>query len=152
MAMTSLNISLPEALKEYVEGQVASSDWRTPSEYVRELIRQDKERRLSNLEQDLITAAKSPKIELSVTEIRKKGLAAALRERTRRGEATANYSKRCSSCRYSKLRNSSYHCGGAVLSSTLSAALRVACADLLTTFLVPCLIFRPVFLTALPVA
>ena len=37
MPMTSLNISLPEALKEYVEGQVASGDWGTPSEYVREL-------------------------------------------------------------------------------------------------------------------
>jgi antitoxin ParD1/3/4 len=84
MAMTSLNISLPEALKEYVEGQVASGDWGTPSEYVRELIRQDKERRLSNLEQDLITAAKGPKIELSVIEVRKKSLVAALRERTRR--------------------------------------------------------------------
>ena len=55
--MTSLNISLPEPLKEYVEGQVASGDWGTPSEYVRELIRQDKERRLHSLEQDLIAAA-----------------------------------------------------------------------------------------------
>ena len=82
--MTSLNISLPEALKEYIEGQVASGDWGTPSEYVRELIRQDKERRLSNIEQDLIAAAKGPKIELSVTEIRKKGLVAVIRERTRR--------------------------------------------------------------------
>jgi antitoxin ParD1/3/4 len=85
MAMTSLNISLPEALKKYIEGQVASGDWGTPSEYVRELIRQDKERRLSSLEQDLIMAAKGPRIELSVTEIRKKGLVAALRERARRG-------------------------------------------------------------------
>jgi antitoxin ParD1/3/4 len=82
--MTSLNISLPDALKEYVEGQVASGDWGTPSEYVRELIRQDKERRLSNLEQDLISAAKGSKIDLSVTEIRKKGLVAVLRERARR--------------------------------------------------------------------
>jgi antitoxin ParD1/3/4 len=84
MSMTSLNISLPEALKEYVEGQVASGDWGTPSEYVRELIRQDKERRLGNLEQDLIAAAKGPKIELPVAEIRKKGLISALRERARR--------------------------------------------------------------------
>lgn len=81
--MTSLNISLPEALKEYVEGQVASGDWGTPSEYVRELIRQDKERRLNNLEQDLIAAARGPKIELPVAEIRKKGLITALRERAR---------------------------------------------------------------------
>jgi len=83
MAMTSLNISLPEALKEYVEGQVASGDWGTPSEYIRELIRQDKERRLSNLEQELLAATKGPKVELSVTEIRKKGLIATLRQRTR---------------------------------------------------------------------
>jgi antitoxin ParD1/3/4 len=84
MSMTSLNISLPEALKEYVEGQVASGDWGTPSEYVRELIRQDKERRLGNLEQDLIAAAKGPKIELPVAEIRKRGLISTLRERARR--------------------------------------------------------------------
>jgi len=82
MAMTSLNISLPEPLKQYVEGQVASGDWGTPSEYIRELIRQDKERRLHSLEQDLIAAAKGPKIDLAVAEIRKKGLIAALRGQT----------------------------------------------------------------------
>jgi antitoxin ParD1/3/4 len=84
MAMTSLNISLPQTLKNYVEGQVASGDWGTPSEYVRELIRQDKERRLGDLEQDLIAAAKGPKIELTVAEIRRKGLISALRQRARR--------------------------------------------------------------------
>lgn len=81
--MTSLNISLPEALKKYVEGQVASGDWGTPSEFIRELIREDKERRLRSLEQDLIAAAKGAKIELSVAEIRKKGLVKVLRERNR---------------------------------------------------------------------
>jgi antitoxin ParD1/3/4 len=85
MSMTSLNISLPEPLKQYVERQVASGDWGTPSEYVRELIRRakenDKERRLSNLEQELVAAAKGTKIELPVAEIRRKGLIAALRER-----------------------------------------------------------------------
>jgi antitoxin ParD1/3/4 len=84
MAMTSLNISLPEALKDYVEGQVASGDWGTPSEYIRELIRQDKERRLANLEQELIAAANGPRVELSVADIRKKGLLAVLRERKHR--------------------------------------------------------------------
>jgi antitoxin ParD1/3/4 len=84
MSMTSLNISLPEPLKQYVEWQVASGDWGTPSEYVRELIRQDKERRLSNLEQELVAAAKGPKIELPVAEIRRKGLIPALRERARK--------------------------------------------------------------------
>lgn len=84
MAMTSLNISLPEVLKAYVEGQVASGDWGTPSEYIRELIRQDKERRMGNLEQELLAAAKGPKIEVSISEIRRKGLVNALRERVRR--------------------------------------------------------------------
>ena len=84
MPMTSLNISLPEALKAYVEGQVASGDWGTPSEYVRELIRQDKERRLANLEQELLAGAKGRKIELRLSDIRKNGLVSALRERARR--------------------------------------------------------------------
>jgi antitoxin ParD1/3/4 len=81
--MTSLNISLPAALKEYIEGQVASGDWGTPSEYVRELIRRDKERRLGNLQEDL-PAARGNKIELPVHQIRKKGLVQALPERARR--------------------------------------------------------------------
>ena len=84
MAMTSLNISLPENLRAYVEGQVASGDWGTPSEYIRELIRQDKQRRVANLEQELLAAAKGPKIEVPIAEIRKKGLVTALRERARR--------------------------------------------------------------------
>jgi antitoxin ParD1/3/4 len=83
MPMTSLNISLPEALKKYVEGQVASGDWGTPSEYVRELIRQDKERRLGHLEQSLVAAAKGLKIEVPVAEIRHKGLISTLRQRAR---------------------------------------------------------------------
>ena len=80
--MTSVNISLPEPLKQYVEGQIAAGDWGTPSEYIRELIRQDKERRLHSLEQDLIAAAKGPKIELAVSQIRKRGLIAVLRSHT----------------------------------------------------------------------
>ena len=63
---------------------MASGDWGTPSEYVRELIRRDKERRLGNLEQELVAAAKGTKIELAVAEIRRKGLLTALRERARR--------------------------------------------------------------------
>ena len=82
--MTSLNISLPEALKAYVEGQVASGDWGTPSEYIRELIRQDKERRLASLEQSLLAAVKGRKIEVPVAEIRKNGLVTTLRKRAQR--------------------------------------------------------------------
>lgn len=41
MGMTSLNISLPESLKEYVETRVSAGGYSTPSEYLRELVRQD---------------------------------------------------------------------------------------------------------------
>ena len=82
--MTSLNISLPEALKEYVEGQVSTGNWGTPSEYIRQLIREDKERRLHDLEEDLIAAAKGGKIEIDLSTVRKGGLVAALRAKTGR--------------------------------------------------------------------
>ena len=45
MSMTSMNVSLPEELKEYVEAQTKSG-YSTPSEYVRELIREDQKRRV----------------------------------------------------------------------------------------------------------
>ena len=44
MSMTSMNVSLPEDLKEYVETQTRNG-YSTPSEYVRELIRADQKRR-----------------------------------------------------------------------------------------------------------
>jgi len=45
MDMTSLNVSLPKALKDYVENQVSEGGYSTPSEYVRALIREDHKRR-----------------------------------------------------------------------------------------------------------
>lgn len=45
MDVTSLNVSLPKALKEYIKGQIAGGAYSTPSEYVRELIREDQKRR-----------------------------------------------------------------------------------------------------------
>ena len=45
MEMTSLNVSLPRVLKEYVEGQAVGEGYSTPSEYIRELIRHDRKRR-----------------------------------------------------------------------------------------------------------
>jgi antitoxin ParD1/3/4 len=43
-AMGTMNVSLPDALKEFVEGQVAERGYGTSSEYVRELIRHDRDR------------------------------------------------------------------------------------------------------------
>lgn len=43
--MESMNISLPEPLKQYVDSQIASGRYSSASEYVRELIRDDEKRR-----------------------------------------------------------------------------------------------------------
>lgn len=43
--MGTMNISLPESLKIFVEEQVAEGGYGTTSEYVRELIRKDLDRR-----------------------------------------------------------------------------------------------------------
>lgn len=42
---TSMNVSLPESLKEYVRQRAEEGDFASPSEYIRCLIREDKERR-----------------------------------------------------------------------------------------------------------
>src|SRR5688500_4351108 len=48
--MSTMNISLPETLKEFVDEQVAQGGYGTSSEYVRELIRKDQGRlQLRNL-------------------------------------------------------------------------------------------------------
>ena len=43
-AMSTMNISLPDALKSFVDEQVSQRGYGTSSEYVRELIRQDQDR------------------------------------------------------------------------------------------------------------
>ena len=43
--MATMNISLPDTLREFVEEQVAEGGYSTASEYVRELIRADQKRR-----------------------------------------------------------------------------------------------------------
>jgi antitoxin ParD1/3/4 len=45
MDRSSLNISLPRSLKDYVEEQVRASGYSTPSEYMRTLIREDQRRK-----------------------------------------------------------------------------------------------------------
>ncbi len=42
--MTTMNISLPEAMKSFVDGQVTSRGFGTSSAYVRELIRKEQDR------------------------------------------------------------------------------------------------------------
>jgi antitoxin ParD1/3/4 len=48
--VSTMNISLPDSLKAFVEEQVAEKGYGTSSEYVRELIRRDQQRQqLRNL-------------------------------------------------------------------------------------------------------
>ena len=56
--MNTMNISLPETLKSFVDDQVSARGYSTSSEYVRELIRKDQDRqRLRGL---LLEGATSP--------------------------------------------------------------------------------------------
>jgi antitoxin ParD1/3/4 len=56
--MSTMNISLPEALKAFVDEQVAGRGYGTSSEYVRELIRRDQDRQ--HLRALLLEGAASP--------------------------------------------------------------------------------------------
>lgn len=59
--MSTMNISLPESLKEFVEDKVQNGTYSTNSEYVKELIRKELEReKLRNI---LLEGAKAPRSE-----------------------------------------------------------------------------------------
>lgn len=59
--MTSMNISLPELMRAFVEDQVSGGSYGTASEYLRELIRQDQARKAeARLEALLVEGLQSP--------------------------------------------------------------------------------------------
>lgn len=76
--MTTMNISLPEALKASVDEQVGSRGYGTSSEYVRELIRKDQHRQ--ELRRLLLEGAES-----EPTAVADEGYFAELRDRAQRG-------------------------------------------------------------------
>jgi antitoxin ParD1/3/4 len=84
VAMTSLNISLPDPLKAYVEERVSSGDFGTPSEFVRSLIRQDKEQRRAQIERELIEALQTKGIAIVPEELDGRSLVSVLREKLAR--------------------------------------------------------------------
>ena len=43
--MSTMNVSLPAPMKDWIEAQLASGDYGNASEYVRDLIRRDQERK-----------------------------------------------------------------------------------------------------------
>ena len=64
--MSTMNISLPEALKSFVDEQVSQHGYGTSSEYVRELIRKDQDR-LQLRERLLAGASSSPTASIDET-------------------------------------------------------------------------------------
>ena len=72
-----MNISLPDALKSFVDEQVSSRGYGTSSEYVRELIRKDLERQhLRGLLMQGVASPPAPELD--------EGYFDSLRERARR--------------------------------------------------------------------
>ena len=58
--MPTMNISLPEAMKSYVEDQVHKGEYGSASEYVRDLVRRDQQvRAQAKLEELLIEGIES---------------------------------------------------------------------------------------------
>lgn len=55
--MATMNVSLPDPMKDWVEAQAQTGRYSNASDYVRDLIRRDQESRATRAElQDLITA------------------------------------------------------------------------------------------------
>ena len=77
--MQSMNISLPDPLKHFVDGQISTGRYSSVSEYVRELIRNDEKRKAEeDLEAKLLEGLSSAETALNSadwTAIRKEALA-----------------------------------------------------------------------------
>lgn len=64
--MQTMNISLPEPLKEFVDHQIAEGRYSSVSEYIRELIRDDEKRKAEGrLEALLLEGLESEESELT---------------------------------------------------------------------------------------
>jgi antitoxin ParD1/3/4 len=60
LSMQTMNISLPDPMKQYVEERVSAGDYSSASEYVRELVRADQKRHAKEeLEQILLNSMNS---------------------------------------------------------------------------------------------
>jgi antitoxin ParD1/3/4 len=77
--MQSMNISLPDPLKQFVDGQISTGRYSSASEYVRELIRADEKRKAEEqLEAKLLEGLNGSESELTPAEwrtLRKEALA-----------------------------------------------------------------------------
>ncbi|MEJ7812493.1 MAG: type II toxin-antitoxin system ParD family antitoxin [Gemmatimonadaceae bacterium] len=59
--MTTMNISLPDEMKRFVDEQVSGGGYSSASEYVRELVRAEQKRQATErLELELLVALRTP--------------------------------------------------------------------------------------------
>lgn len=80
---TSLNVSLPKELKEFVVREVARGGYGTASEYIREILREEVEKRArEDLEKKLLEGLATPLMEMTRAEWKK--LRARIRARAKR--------------------------------------------------------------------
>lgn len=71
MPTATMNISLPESMKSYIDERLADGGYGSVSEYVRELIRADQNRRESEkLDRMLIERLKSDDRQFSIEDVR----------------------------------------------------------------------------------
>lgn len=61
--MATMNVSLPDPMREWVEGQVRGGAYANVSDYIRDLIRHDQEKRkaLEEAIQDGLASGRSPR-------------------------------------------------------------------------------------------
>ena len=71
--MTTMNVSLPEEMKRWVEQQARSGRFGNSSDYVRDLIRRDQERqaKIANLQQLVNEGLESGISDMTMDDIRK---------------------------------------------------------------------------------
>lgn len=85
--MESMNISLPEPLKRFVDTQVAKGRYSTASEYIRDLIRADEKRKAEEaLEAKLLEGLNSAESDLTPADWRELRQEALARLKARRQE------------------------------------------------------------------
>jgi antitoxin ParD1/3/4 len=64
--MTTMNISLPEEMKAFVEAQVAQEGYASASEYLRTLVREEQRRRAKReLEARLLAGLEGPAVDMA---------------------------------------------------------------------------------------
>lgn len=71
MATTTMNISLPDSMRTFIEEQIADEGYGTASEYVRDLIRAEQKRREERkLEKLLLERLNSNERDIDMDEVR----------------------------------------------------------------------------------